>query len=102
MTKRITRKDKAKDKALEDRLFTRLMDHIGPILADTFNQQNDYIAVIMDKTIKDGYELILKHSIDERKQALADLEDGGEALAEDAGKYIKTKEEKEDDDEVQS
>ena len=83
MTKRITRKDKVKDKALEDRLFNRLMDHIGPILADTFNQQNEYIAHIMDKTIKDGYELILKHSIEERKEALNDLVDGGEAKKED-------------------
>ena len=41
MAKRVTRKDKAKDKALEDRMFNRLMDHIGPILADTFNKQNE-------------------------------------------------------------
>ena len=97
MTKRITRKDKAKDKALEERLFNRVMDHIGPILASTFNEQNQYIIDVMSKTIEDAHKLILKHSIDERKQALADLEDGGEALAEDAGEYIKTKEEKEDD-----
>ena len=89
MTKRITRKDKARDKALEDRVFNRIMDHIGPILAGAFNEQNDYIAHVMDKTIKDGYELILKHSIEERKEALADLEnvelstDGGEAKKED-------------------
>ena len=89
MTKRITRKDKARDKALEDRVFNRIMDHIGPILAGAFNEQNDYLAHVMDKTIKDGYELILKHSIEERKEALADLEnvelstDGGEAKKED-------------------
>ena len=83
MTKRITRKDKARDKALEDRVFNRLMDHIGPILAGAFNEQNDYIAHIMDKTIKDGYELILKHSVEERKEALKDLVDGGEAKKED-------------------
>jgi len=83
MTKRITRKDKVKDKALEERIFNRVLDHIGPILAQAFNEQNEYIAHIMDKTIKDGYELILKHSVEERKEALNDLVDGGEAKKED-------------------
>tara|TARA_B100001245_G_scaffold4556_1_gene3346 strand:+ start:447 stop:773 length:327 start_codon:yes stop_codon:yes gene_type:complete len=103
MTKRITRKDKAKDKALEERIFNRVLDHIGPILAQTFNEQNEYILTVMNKTIEEAHKLILSHSIEERKEALSDLEnvelsgDGGEALAEDAGEYIKTKEEKEDD-----
>ena len=89
MTKRVTRKDKAKDKALEDRVFSRLMDHILPILSDTFNQQNEYIMTVMSKTIEETHKLILSHSIEERKEALADLEnvelstDGGEAKKED-------------------
>ena len=103
MTKRITRKDKAKDKALEERIFNRVLDHIRPILAETFDEQNRYIVAVMSKTISEAHKLILSHSIEERKEALDNLEnvelstDGGEALAESAGEYIKTKEEKEDD-----
>lgn len=89
MTKRITRKDKVKDKALEDRLFNRLMDHIGPILANTFNEQNAYIMDVMAKTISDAHKIILEHSVEERKEALVEMEkvelstDGGEAKKED-------------------
>ena len=89
MTKRVTRKDKAKDKALEDRVLNRVLDHIGPILAQTFNEQNEYILTVMNKTIAEAHKLILSHSIEERKEALADLEnvelstDGCEAKKED-------------------
>ena len=74
MAKRVTRKDKAKDKALEDRMFNRLMDHIGPILADTFNKQNEYIMEVMTKTIEDSHKLIIAASIEDRKAALSELE----------------------------
>ena len=89
MTKRITRKDKARDKSVEDRMFNRLMDHIGPILADTFNKQNEYIMEVMTKTIEDSHKLILSASIEDRKAALSELEgtedstDGCEAKRED-------------------
>ena len=85
MTKKLTLKEKKQ----MDRMFQRLMDHIGPILADAFNQQNDYIAEIMAKTIADAHKLILAASVDERREALDELKsvelstDGGEAKKEE-------------------
>ena len=91
MTKRIPRKDKEAENRLIEKTVEKVMERILPVLEQTFTEQNSVMMQIMNRTITDGYKMILEHSVDERKEALADLED-------DAGEYIKVMEEKEDDD----
>ena len=92
MTKRITRKDKEAEARLIEKTVEKVMERILPVLEQTFTEQNRYFIEVLNRTITDGYKMVLEHSIDERKEALADLED-------DAGEYIKVMEEKEDDNE---
>ena len=92
MPKRITRKDKEAEARLIEKTVEKVMERVLPVLEQTFTEQNNVMMQIMNRTITDGYKMILEHSVDERKEALASLED-------DAGEYIKIMEEKEDDDE---
>ena len=74
-----------REEALVARVTEIVLGIIKPAIETTFDAQMEYVDNLMRKTIEDSYKLVLEHSIEERQEALASLEDGEAAKEDDDG-----------------
>ena len=55
-------------------LIDAVVERIMPALEKTFDDQNDYIQKLIERSLNEGYKILLEHSIDERKETLETME----------------------------
>ena len=60
--------------ALVEHCCDAVMERIMPALEKTFDEQNAYIQKLIERSLNEGYKILLEHSIDERKETLETME----------------------------
>ena len=59
--------------ALVGRCCDAVMERIMPALEKTFDEQNAHIQKLIEKSLNDGYKILLEHSIEEHKETLDEM-----------------------------